>query len=568
MLDPPLLDYAELYPKLNADPPHSTCGGPLGAERPWWTWDELEALPVPQIAASPGFIFLWCGTGQGRGLEQGRALLAKWGYRKCEDLVWVKTNHDRSRSEGLERDSKTKTVFTPTKEHCLMGIRGTVRRSTDGHFVNCNVDTDVIVADADPIDPLHKPVELYHLIENFCLGHRRLELFGSKRSLRRGWLTIGNQCAPDVQVQDDSLVSVADRPIPYVKQDYVAHFLDSTGRTQNLLPSTPEIETLRPRSPPGRIGTALAGPSGSPLPRGLGLGPSGPGSGPLGNHPGLMGATITVSGRNTISHPSGGLGRGPGNALLPGMRVSGFRDSGNNASVPGSANYKNPKPTSSPRGQGNRNLTPYIQGGQQIAQYPFGYHLPQMQNQPGMMMAGGGAMPVMHLGNMVPHMTPNHSIYPQPQTWTGPQMMGNSYGCPPFSNPGPMAYGQMTGPMQQYQLNSDARQTGFGTQLGGSRTPSASSFNLQQPYNQPREGSSTAYHQQPQSFQPTLNYPTPIQSPQTFVPSPSYQPSNLLPVYHDQHTFHAPQQQCPPSSVSQDWTRGTGGQQQQQQQQQ
>lgn len=28
-----------------------------------------------------------------------------------------------------------------------MGIKGTVRRSTDGHFIHCNVDTDVIVSE-------------------------------------------------------------------------------------------------------------------------------------------------------------------------------------------------------------------------------------------------------------------------------------------------------------------------------------------------------------------------------------------------------------------------------------
>lgn len=147
------MEYADSYPHISATPPNSTCGGPIESERPWWSWDELEALPVPQIAASPGFIFLWCGTGQGKGLEQGRALLTKWGYRKCEDLVWVKTNHTRTGPTGdidcPEHGPKTKTVFTPTKEHCLMGIRGTVRRSTDGHFVHCNVDTDVIVAEAD-----------------------------------------------------------------------------------------------------------------------------------------------------------------------------------------------------------------------------------------------------------------------------------------------------------------------------------------------------------------------------------------------------------------------------------
>lgn len=33
------------------------------------------------------------------------------------------------------------------KEHCLMGIKGTVRRSTDGHIIHANIDTDVIIAE-------------------------------------------------------------------------------------------------------------------------------------------------------------------------------------------------------------------------------------------------------------------------------------------------------------------------------------------------------------------------------------------------------------------------------------
>ncbi len=31
---------------------------------------------------------------------------------------------------------------------------------------------------------------MYQLIENFCLGMRRLELFGRTHSLRRGWVTV------------------------------------------------------------------------------------------------------------------------------------------------------------------------------------------------------------------------------------------------------------------------------------------------------------------------------------------------------------------------------------------
>jgi hypothetical protein len=33
---------------------------------------------------------------------------------------------------------------------------------------------------------------MYSLIENFCLGARRLEIFGRASSLRRGWVTCGD----------------------------------------------------------------------------------------------------------------------------------------------------------------------------------------------------------------------------------------------------------------------------------------------------------------------------------------------------------------------------------------
>ena len=61
-----------------------------------------------------------------------------------------------------------------------MGIRGTVRRSTDNWFVHCNVgqlrvlwsryltidsgtDTDVMIYESDPSDPMLKPPETYTL---------------------------------------------------------------------------------------------------------------------------------------------------------------------------------------------------------------------------------------------------------------------------------------------------------------------------------------------------------------------------------------------------------------------
>jgi hypothetical protein len=66
-----------------------------------FTWQTLQELPIPVLAADPSFIFLWVGSGAGDGLERGRELLGKWGYRRCEDVVWVKTNKTSNLGPGV-----------------------------------------------------------------------------------------------------------------------------------------------------------------------------------------------------------------------------------------------------------------------------------------------------------------------------------------------------------------------------------------------------------------------------------------------------------------------------------
>lgn len=96
LIDAPLEEYSNTYP--------TRCSGPSDfkdGDRSYWTWEELGELPIPQVANNPGFIWIWVGSGRGAesGLEKGRELLAKWGYRRCEDIVWLKTNKLRP---GLE----------------------------------------------------------------------------------------------------------------------------------------------------------------------------------------------------------------------------------------------------------------------------------------------------------------------------------------------------------------------------------------------------------------------------------------------------------------------------------
>ncbi|CAG8440212.1 2437_t:CDS:2 [Dentiscutata heterogama] len=177
------------------------------------------------------------------GLDRGRQLLLKWGYRRCEDIVWIKTNKKWEGSRFIE----PRSVFQHTKEHCIMGIRGTVRRSTDGHFIHCNVDTDVIISEEPSFGiGTAKPEELYHIIEHFCLGRRRLELFGKDHNIRPGWLTIGTGLSSS----------------NFDATTYASYFNEPSG---HLLVSTTEIENLRPKSPPIRDNSAskLGGPPGA-----------------------------------------------------------------------------------------------------------------------------------------------------------------------------------------------------------------------------------------------------------------------------------------------------------------
>ncbi|KAF2315591.1 hypothetical protein GH714_040103 [Hevea brasiliensis] len=207
----------------------------------YWTFEDILNLKIEAITDTPSFIFLW--VGDGVGLEQGRQCLKKWGFRRCEDICWVKTNKTNA-TPGLRHDSHT--LFQHSKEHCLMGIKGTVRRSTDGHIIHANIDTDVIIAEEPPYGSTQKPEDMYRIIEHFSLGRRRLELFGEDHNIRSGWLTVGKGLSSS----------------NFNAEAYVRNFADKDGKVwqggggrnpppeaPHLVMTTPEIESLRPKSP-------------------------------------------------------------------------------------------------------------------------------------------------------------------------------------------------------------------------------------------------------------------------------------------------------------------------------
>lgn len=146
---------------------------------------------------------------------------------RCEDICWIRTN---IKNPGHSKNLEAKAVFQRTKEHCLMGIKGTVRRSTDGDFIHANVDIDLIISEETEYGSLEKPVEIFHIIEHFCLGRRRLHIFGRDSTIRPGWLTLGPELT-NTNFNSDL---------------YNSYFTASSLTTS----CTERIEALRPKSPP------------------------------------------------------------------------------------------------------------------------------------------------------------------------------------------------------------------------------------------------------------------------------------------------------------------------------
>ena len=67
-------------------------------------------LQLDQVAAHRSFVFLWCGSSDG--LDKGRQCLRKWGFRRCEDICWIKTN---IKNPGHNKNLETKAIFQRTK---------------------------------------------------------------------------------------------------------------------------------------------------------------------------------------------------------------------------------------------------------------------------------------------------------------------------------------------------------------------------------------------------------------------------------------------------------------------
>ncbi|XP_022737968.1 N6-adenosine-methyltransferase MT-A70-like [Durio zibethinus] len=178
------MDILGQFGVIMADPPWD-----IHMELPYGTMadDEMRNLNVPALQTD-GLIFLWV---TGRAMELGRECLELWGYKRCEEIIWVKTNQ----LQRIIRTGRTGHWLNHSKEHCLVGIKGNPE-------INKNIDTDVIVAEVR--ETSRKPDEMYPMLERISPRTRKLELFARMHNTHAGWISLGNQLS-GVRLVDEGL---------------------------------------------------------------------------------------------------------------------------------------------------------------------------------------------------------------------------------------------------------------------------------------------------------------------------------------------------------------------------
>ncbi|GMJ06289.1 EMBRYO DEFECTIVE 1706, mRNAadenosine methylase [Hibiscus trionum] len=190
------MDILGQFGVIMADPPWD-----IHMELPYGTMadDEMRNLNVPALQTD-GMIFLWV---TGRAMELGRECLEQWGYKRCEEIIWVKTNQ----LQRIIRTGRTGHWLNHSKEHCLVGIKGNPE-------INKNIDTDVVVAEVR--ETSRKPDEMYPMLERISPRTRKLELFARMHNTHAGWISLGNQLN-GVRLVDEGLRARYKAAYPHIE---------------------------------------------------------------------------------------------------------------------------------------------------------------------------------------------------------------------------------------------------------------------------------------------------------------------------------------------------------------
>lgn len=137
--------------------------------------EELERLPVGQLAKPASHIYLWCPNAL---LAEGLHLLKAWGFTYKTNLIWYKV-----RKDGGPDGRGVGFYFRNVTEMVLFGVKGNLRTLAPGRR-----QTNIIIHRKR--EHSKKPPTLYQIIEE-CSPGPFLELFARLR--RSGWEQWGDQ---------------------------------------------------------------------------------------------------------------------------------------------------------------------------------------------------------------------------------------------------------------------------------------------------------------------------------------------------------------------------------------
>lgn len=145
------------------------------------TLDDIKALDVASVAASPAHLYLWVPNAL---LPEGLEVMRAWGFQYKSNIVWAKR-----RKDGGPDGRGVGFYFRNVTELILFGVRGkNARTLAPGR-------SQVNMIETRKREHSRKPDEQYELVED-CSPGPYLELFA--RHPRPGWSVWGDESSEDV----------------------------------------------------------------------------------------------------------------------------------------------------------------------------------------------------------------------------------------------------------------------------------------------------------------------------------------------------------------------------------
>ena len=146
------------------------------------TLQEIEELPVSQIAAEKSHLYLWVPNAL---LPDGLSVMKAWGFEYKGNIIWEKV-----RKDGGPDGRGVGFYFRNVTEILLFGVRG------DNNRTLAPARSQVNLIRAQKREHSRKPDEIIPIIES-CSPGPFIELFA--RGDREGWTMWGNQATADYE---------------------------------------------------------------------------------------------------------------------------------------------------------------------------------------------------------------------------------------------------------------------------------------------------------------------------------------------------------------------------------